>query len=333
MAETNYYMSHTGAELDEAIRKVLSGELNVPLQEKTATPTTSSQIILPDSSYKGLSKVTVNAIPQSYTDEVYDEGYAKGLEDATPTLQSKTVTPSTNQQTVSPDNGYDGLSKVVVSAIPQSYTDGIYEQGYLAGQESLKTLLLLHGESVTDSSTYARTIANSGVTVSTAQSKFGGKSLYFNGSSSLSVSLPAAGDITVDFWAYTTAFNTDYPTPFAWGSGSCRGTYMHICRSSTEFGETGQNSSGDPSIATSAVTANAWHHFALVRTGGYTNGYIDGKSVGNITSQTISNDTMILGYLPGVQSITRFTGYIDEFRVSSVARWNTNFNVPTQAYN
>ena len=35
----------------------------------------------------------------------------------TPTLQSKTATPSTSSQTIKPDTGYDGLSQVTVNAM------------------------------------------------------------------------------------------------------------------------------------------------------------------------------------------------------------------------
>lgn len=37
---------------------------------------------------------------------------------STPTLQTKTVTPTASQQTVTPDSGYDGLSSVTVNAAP-----------------------------------------------------------------------------------------------------------------------------------------------------------------------------------------------------------------------
>ena len=38
-------------------------------------------------------------------------------------LQTKTVTPTKSQQSISPDNGYYGLSAVTVNAIPEAYQD------------------------------------------------------------------------------------------------------------------------------------------------------------------------------------------------------------------
>ena len=65
----------------------------------------------------------------------------------TPTLQSKTVTPSESEQTISPDSGYDGLSSVTVEAVSNTYvgsgvtkkaaqtiTPGTADQTLAAGQ-------------------------------------------------------------------------------------------------------------------------------------------------------------------------------------------------------
>lgn len=106
------------------------------MQTKTATPTTSQQIITPDSGYNGLSQVTVNPIPSQYivptgTKSITANGtgidvaaYANvdvAVPSETPSLQSKTATPTEQQQTIQPDNGYDGLSQVTVGAISSTY--------------------------------------------------------------------------------------------------------------------------------------------------------------------------------------------------------------------
>lgn len=101
-------------------------------QSKTVTPTTSAQIITADDGYDALSDVTVNAIKtetKSITSNgTYNPTSGKYFSSVTVNIpaeefntQSKTVTPTESTQTISPDNGYDGLSSVTVNPISSTY--------------------------------------------------------------------------------------------------------------------------------------------------------------------------------------------------------------------
>lgn len=87
----------TIAQMDAAVESISGGDVTVQALSVTANGTYTAPT---GSAY---SPVTV-AVPTP-----------------TPSLQSKTATPTTSQQTVSPDSGYDGLSSVTVNAIPSEY--------------------------------------------------------------------------------------------------------------------------------------------------------------------------------------------------------------------
>lgn len=74
----------------------------------------------------------------NYIDETVEK-IEEGGGGKEPVLQSKTISPTTSQQTVNPDEGYDGLLSVIVNAISptkaaQTYTPGTTNQTIQAGR-------------------------------------------------------------------------------------------------------------------------------------------------------------------------------------------------------
>lgn len=103
-----------------------SGTVSIVLEEKSATPSTSSQNITPTSG-KVLSKVTVNAIPATYGDTTGDDGIAANVlaGKKVHTIVNGTATQITGSMT---NNGaisatIDGLTTTSYS-VPSGYTSG-----------------------------------------------------------------------------------------------------------------------------------------------------------------------------------------------------------------
>ena len=144
----------------------------------------------------------------------------------------------------------------------------------MAGND-VNTLLLLHGEDLTDASPYGRVLTNSGVTVSDAQSKFGGKSLYFNGSAKLLLDPIDFGaeDFTVDWWEYVTSsasgarLCTQYTTETA--SIKLGGILLGFTGTAVYASSTISTGAWDlvNGVNMFSNTVDSWVHWAIVRSG------------------------------------------------------------------
>jgi len=194
--------------------------------------------------------------------------------------------------------------------------------------------LLLHfgGSTFIDSSSSSRTITASGSPqISTAQSMFGGSSLYLDGSSTLTwPGLSLSGNYTLEAW-----LRLDDLGDRALFGGSTYGNvqvlrFFYAAGSNTLF--TYVNGAVFSNNGTlSGVTANTWFHLAQVRNGTTVVDYINGVAVQTNSSFTtgLSLDTLGAGYQG---SYNFFKGYIDEVRISTIARYTTNFTPPSAAF-
>ena len=210
----------------------------------------------------------------------------------------------------------------------------------------LHTKLLLHGDSFLDGSKDKRVITNTGVAVSTAQSKFGDSSFYFDGSAYLTA--PGydfgAEDFTIDWWEYATnasagtRFTSNFCTTYSTQAG---GILLYANEDGLKvYASSATNNNWDlihyqPS---GANALNEWVHRAVVRNGNTLMLFVNGTLEYSYTlSGSIgynSNLPMGIGSwavdAPGSNYF--FTGYIDEFRVSDIARWTESFEPPTEPY-
>lgn len=207
-------------------------------------------------------------------------------------------------------------------------------------------MALLHCEDFTDSLSMA-TITNHGAIISSEQSKFGEKSLYFskdNGGSYLTIDVEGRNSYTIEFWMYVVGDNTNYwyPTPISTNTtNDSGGTYIHVddghyntlpvCRVNTA--NAGGNHS---SYGTTVITRENWHHIAICKDDTKHYFFIDGNLQTTVTQS--SSDVVTTWYFGGLRGRDNmrgecyFTGYIDEILISSVCKWTDNFEVPTEAY-
>lgn len=192
---------------------------------------------------------------------------------------------------------------------------------------------------------YNNTITNNGITFNNTIYKFG-YSAYFDGTTNATSDLiPNFGsnNFTVECWLYISAVSVPWSGIISqWKQNNFSTSSFAII-----FGNDGQTINAlvglpdDTTIniqAPSTLTIGNWHHFAFVRNGSTLTLYQNGNSIGSAAiSGAISTSTYPL-YIGGYQ-LQGSTGtsflpsnlYVDDLRISRVARYSANFTPPASA--
>jgi hypothetical protein len=202
--------------------------------------------------------------------------------------------------------------------------------------------LLLHFDgtngstTITDNSKNNFTVtAANGAVISTAQSKFGGASVFFDGTNDY-VSIPnnaefnfTSGTFTVELWAYFSSVSgqrvlvTNY-------QDVTNGWVLQLLNGVVNVNLSGN---GQDIIGTTTISTDTWYHIAVSGTAGsyklFLNGVQEGSTYTGGTTLT-STSALTIGQ---IVSSGYFVGYIDELRITKgVARYTGNFTPQTSAF-
>lgn len=179
--------------------------------------------------------------------------------------------------------------------------------------------------------------------ISTAQSKFGGSSLYLDGNGDyLTTSSSSDFDLfgpttssTVEFWVrFSSLANTPHIVTF----GTSEAYRLTIFAASGFLQLWTKTNSSDYAtrIQTSTISVDTWYHVALVNVNGTFSLYLNGALVGSAAVSVVPTGALplIVGWQNyGGFANDYFNGYIDDLRITKgVARYTAAFSPPAAAF-
>jgi hypothetical protein len=212
--------------------------------------------------------------------------------------------------------------------------------------------LLLHGDgtngstTITDSSPTPKTVTAFGdAQISTAQSKFGGASIAFDGAGDY-LSAGIAEDwtflhdgtaFTVEAFVRGNVFSGNQVIASTIINSSSVGIFLSVNSGKAFFRLARGTGSFALSLeADTVLSADTWHHLAFVLTAEglgavYVNGTLEESGTPSSLSPLSPTNTLSIG--ANTNNTLFFNGYIDELRITKgVARYTANFTPPTAPF-
>jgi hypothetical protein len=174
------------------------------------------------------------------------------------------------------------------------------------------------------------------------QYRFGSASAYFDGAGDFLRTAShddfkfGSGDFTIDMWVRLNTTSGVHTLIAKRSSSSAYGPFvLQANNGQWQFVASNTGTSWAFNMKSGAAVANQWHHVAVVRHGNAWNLYVDGISVANVTTSSISVTSNATAVSIGANNDGSFplNGQIDELRVSKgIARWTENFTPPDMPY-
>jgi hypothetical protein len=217
----------------------------------------------------------------------------------------------------------------------------------LAAVTNTQLLLSCTNAAIYDSTTKNNIAVVGSAATMTSVNKFGGSSLYFNGTTDY-LNVPnssdltfGSGDFTIEAWVYTTTVAAGVAgiVTKCLNAASNQGPFAIVRNGATlnlyasSAGTTWDVFLG---VAWGTLTANTWTHIALVRNGNVFNGYQDGVGTvlgTNAAALWANTHPVIIGATNGATVNQFFGGYVDDLRITKgVARYTANFIAPVKTF-
>lgn len=225
----------------------------------------------------------------------------------------------------------------------------LYTENFTPPREPLETisgttLHLFNNGSKADKSSYARTYTEAGstgdVTVTGLSPYFApslapNKCYYFDGSGDYikipetTPNLAFPGDFTIEHWALFDDISVQrnvWDTRISTGTETKLAAYYDVSTGKYKI----YYNAADTITSTETIVAGKWYHFALVRSSGVVTLYVDGVASGSTWSLSTALTDADLTLGARYDGANSMSGYIDDFRVTKVARYTSDFVPPVK---